>query len=29
MPAFRQVYNPDQLRDIAGYVSTTLAAKKK
>jgi mono/diheme cytochrome c family protein len=29
MPAFRGVFNPDQLRDIAGYVATTLAAKKK
>ena len=29
MPAFRSVFTPDQLRDIAGYISTTLAAKKK
>jgi mono/diheme cytochrome c family protein len=29
MPAFRAVYSAEQLRDIAGYISTTLAAKKK
>jgi alcohol dehydrogenase (cytochrome c) len=29
MPMFREVYSSDQLRDIAGYVATTLAAKKK
>jgi mono/diheme cytochrome c family protein len=28
MPAFRAVYTPDQLRNIAGYISTTLAARK-
>ena len=27
MPAFRAVFTPDQLRDIAGYTSTTLAKK--
>ncbi len=29
MPAFRTVYSADQLRDIAGYISATLAARKK
>jgi mono/diheme cytochrome c family protein len=29
MPAFGAVYSADQLRDIAGYISTTLAAGKK
>jgi mono/diheme cytochrome c family protein len=29
MPKFGEVYSPDQLRDIAGYVTSTLAAKKK
>lgn len=29
MPSFRAVYTPDQLRDIAGYISTALAARKK
>ncbi|MEO7549946.1 MAG: PQQ-binding-like beta-propeller repeat protein [Croceibacterium sp.] len=29
MPAFGAIYSPDQLRDIAAYVVTNLAAKKK
>jgi mono/diheme cytochrome c family protein len=29
MPAFDMVYTPDQMRDIAGYIATTLAANKK
>ena len=27
MPKFGGVYGPDQLRDIAGYITTTLAMK--
>jgi len=29
MPAFRGVFSPDQLRDIARFVAGALAAKSK